>query len=571
MILFESVKWRNMLSTGNAPIDILLNRSPSTLIVGENGAGKSTIIDAICFALFNKGFRNVSKSQLLNSINQKGLEVELKFSIGSKSYKVVRGVKPSKFEIYVNGDQLNQDADARDFQTYLEEHVLKLNYKSFTQIVVLGSASFTPFMQLPQGSRREIIEDLLDIRIFSTMNSLLKEKSKLLNEQIRDVDNNINVTKEKVRIQDAYIKTLSDDQDKKIEGIKQSILDAKNIILEQIKLNETYDTVVASLEETIKDKDTIKHDYDELKFNEQRLRISIKTTESNINFYNDHTNCPTCKQSIEGDIRTEQLHTGEETLKRINEELDKCIKEQDELLVKLNLTISTQKDINNLLVKKSESNNAIYVQQQFIKKLETELADINSSDTNVNQEKERLKNMAKEVLALNEKRAVLSEEGHYQNIATNLLKDTGIKTKVIKQYLPVMNKLVNKYLAAMDFFVKFELDEAFNETIKSRHRDDFSYASFSEGEKQRIDLALMLTFRSIAKLKNTCNTNLILMDEVFDSSLDNNGTDYLLNLLNTLGDETNVFVISHKGDVLFDKFRSTIKFEKYQNFSRIAK
>ena len=570
MILFKEVTWRNMLSTGNSPITVTLNRSPTTLIVGENGAGKSTIIDAICFALFNKGFRNVSKSQLLNSINQKQLEVTLEFVIGSRNYKVIRGVKPNKFEIYIDGEQANQDADSRDFQKYLEDQVLKLNYKSFTQIVILGSASFTPFMQLSQGHRREIIEDLLDIRVFSTMNSLLKDKARQLNDLIKTLDGDLNILREKARIQTDYIKTLTNDQKSRsdetndiIKGQQKEIEDINIKIKESQAKVQELSSMIGPKDEYVKERKGLSDLI--TKFVERMSKL-----EQDIDFYHNNDSCPTCKQGLPHDLKEDTINNHKIKMEAIDQSYNEMKKKLDEL----NTEIDRMEDIQNQITDENMTlykyNNTISAAQQYIQRLEKDL-EKNQNVASIEEEKAKLKEISKDGIALAEEKAKRSEDRYYQEIVSNLLKDTGIKTKIIKQYLPVINKLVNKYLAAMDFFVKFELDESFNETIKSRHRDEFTYDSFSEGEKQRIDLALMLTFRSVAKMKNTCNTNLVIMDEVFDSSLDHNGTDYLMDLLNTLGTETNVFVISHKGDILFDKFRSVIKFEKHQNFSRIAR
>jgi DNA repair exonuclease SbcCD ATPase subunit len=560
-----------MLSTGNAGIEIDLRRSPTTLIVGENGAGKSTILDAICFALFNRGFRDVSKPQLLNSINQKNLEVELDFQIGSKDYTIVRGHKPARFEIHCNNEQLNQEADSRDFQKYLEEHILKLNYKSFTQIVILGSASFTPFMQLPPSHRREIIEDLLDIRIFSTMNNILKERSRELADRMRQMDGDIEVHKEKVRLQDEFIKTLKESQQKRSADVDLRISTTEEEINQHNVQVDLIKAEIRQLQDNIADAEKVYGDKDEMFGINKQLRDRINKTQADIKFYQEHDNCPTCSQALTDDLKTKALaeHEAREA------ELRQAIVDLEAKLADINARIDDivgiQANISSAESKLISYNHQIIAGQKYIQKLQEEKLHDEDDTGNLDDERQKLKAMAKEVMTLVGEKTNLNEEKYYQDIASSLLKDTGIKTKIIRQYLPVINKLVNKYLAAMDFFVSFELDEAFNETIKSRHRDDFSYASFSEGEKQRIDLALLFTWRTIAKMKNSASTNLLLLDEVFDSSLDNNGTDYLMNLLNTLGDETNVFVISHKGDVLFDKFRSVIKFEKFQNFSRIVR
>lgn len=571
MIIFKRVSWKNMLSTGNAGIEIDLRRSPTTLIVGENGAGKSTILDAICFALFNRGFRDVSKPQLLNSINQKNLEVELDFQIGSKDYTIIRGHKPARFEIYCNDEQLNQEADSRDFQKYLEEHILKLNYKSFTQIVILGSASFTPFMQLPPSHRREIIEDLLDIRIFSTMNSILKERNRELADQLRQLDGDIEVHKEKVKLQDDFIKSLKDSQQKRSADVDLRISTTEEEIAQHTVQIDLIKAEIRALQANIADAEKVYGDKEEMFGINKQLRDRINKTQTDIKFYQEHDNCPTCSQALTDELKVKALAEHEAKEAELRQAVIDLETKLTDINARIDGIISIQSEISSAEDKLINYNHQVIAGQKYIQKLQEEKL-LDEDDTgNLDDEKQKLRAMAKEVMTLVGEKTTLNEEKYYQDIAASLLKDTGIKTKIIRQYLPVINKLVNKYLAAMDFFVSFELDEAFSETIKSRHRDDFSYASFSEGEKQRIDLALLFTWRTIAKMKNSASTNLLLLDEVFDSSLDNNGTDYLMNLLNTLGEETNVFVISHKGDVLFDKFRSVIKFEKFQNFSRIAR
>lgn len=571
MIIFEKISWKNMLSTGNAGIEIDLRRSPTTLIVGENGAGKSTILDAICFALFNRGFRDVSKPQLLNSINQKNLEVELKFSIGNKGYKIIRGHKPARFEIYCNDQQLNQEADSRDFQKYLEEHILKLNYKSFTQIVILGSASFTPFMQLPPSHRREIIEDLLDIRIFSVMNTILKDRGRELADRMRQMDADIEVHKEKVRLQDEFIRTLKQSQQKRSADVDLRIATTEEEINQHLIQVDLIKSEIRDLQDNIADAEKIYGDKEKMFDINKQLRERINKTQADIKFYHEHDNCPTCDQALTDELKSKALteHAARET------ELQTAMAELETQLniisARIDNIVQIQQNISEAEGKLINYNHQVIAGQKYIQKLQEEKLQDEDDTGNLDDERQKLKAMAREVMTMASEKTTLNEEKYYQDIAASLLKDTGIKTKIIRQYLPAINKLVNKYLSAMDFFVSFELDEAFNETIKSRHRDDFTYASFSEGEKQRIDLALLFTWRTIAKMKNSASTNLLLLDEVFDSSLDHNATDYLMNILNTLGEDTNVFVISHKGDILFDKFRSVIKFEKFQNFSRIVR
>lgn len=556
MIHFEKLRWKNFLSTGNAFTEIEFTRSPSTLVIGENGAGKSTFLDALCFSLFNKPFRNINKPQLVNSINGKGLLVEIDFRIGRKNYMVRRGIKPSVFEIYCNDELIDQDAALRDTQKYLEESILKLNYKSFTQIVILGSASFTPFMQLPLGQRREIIEDILDIQIFTVMNTVLKDKQNVLRETIRDIETQVEVAKQKATIQKSYITTLEENKAKKITEIEG-------------KINEL-DTTIATEQQNVA---TISEQKAELGDPEEKRRklerykdkfqSQINKVSKEIDFYENHDDCPTCKQGIPHDFKNE---IKAERVSKI-QELKKATADLDEQFSDLDRLITEVGVLDTAIM---ESNNNIISNQRFLQRLHVELGEARNNVANIDEEKSKLKEMAKEVTSANNLKSEKNEEQHYYSVCASLLKDTGIKTRIIKQYLPAINKLVNKYLAAMDFFVQFNLDEKFNETIKSRHRDKFSYASFSEGEKQRIDLALLFTWRTIAKMKNSAATNLLILDEVFDSSLDDGGLAEVTKILYNLGEDQNIFVVSHKGDQIADKFKSTLRFEKVRGFSKIV-
>lgn len=570
MIYFKTIRWRNFLSTGNQFTVVELDKHPTTLVIGENGAGKSTILDAICFGLFGKAFRNINKPQLVNSINLKNCVVEIEFRIGKKEYKVVRGMRPGVFEIHQDTVILNQDAAVKDYQKYFEDKILKLNYKSFTQIVILGSASFTPFMQLAQGIRREVIEDILDIQIFSVMNNLLKSRITDMRDKIREIDTQIEIGKQKVKIQQEYIKQLEDDQKKRNDDIQAKIdkakEDIKNLEEESRGLTEQYNLYSNS----VKDDAEISTRRTEMVTLYKSLQTRIKKVESDILFYEEHDSCPTCSQVISTELKTTTIGKHTHKKEEICDAVDSLYHKIQELEIRANEIIETKQQIVDIQNKITECNGKIIAQQNYIRAIQTEATpEADSEDVLVNA-KGTLKVLAKEVVSASEGKSKLKEDSYYLDAASTLLKDTGIKTRIIKQYLPVINKLVNKYLTAMDFFVSFELDEAFNETIKSRHRDDFSYASFSEGEKQRIDLALLFTWRTIAKMKNSAATNLLLLDEVFDSSLDSNGTEFVMTLLNTIGEDVNVFVISHKGDQLLDKFKNQIKFEKHQNFSRIV-
>jgi DNA repair exonuclease SbcCD ATPase subunit len=570
MIKFKAVRWKNFLSTGGQFTEVKLDRTTTTLIVGENGAGKSTILDAICFCLFNKPFRSINKPQLMNSINGKNLLVEIEFSIGPKDYKVVRGMKPGVFEIHTQGVLLNQDAANRDYQKYLEEGILKLNYKSFTQIVILGSASFTPFMQLPLGHRREIIEDILDIQIFTVMNSVLKDKTADIKTKISDLDTKIEIGKNKVKLQQQYIGTLENDKQKKVEDVQKRISETTEEITQLTALVDAEKELESNFKSSISDAKEKRNKRTEMGALLRKLSDRVKTQEAQVQFYHDHDFCPTCNQGLDEGIKGEAIETHTHKIEEVTTAIQTLTQQLNDIETRLAEIDAIEEQISEHQGNVITLNSKIIANQNYIQKLQTELSTSSTGEANLDIEKSNLKVLAKEVVLVAEEKSKLSEEKQYLDIASVLLKDTGIKTKIIRQYLPVINKLVNKYLVAMDFFCHFELDETFNETIKSRHRDAFSYASFSEGEKQRIDLALVFTWRTIAKMKNCASTNLLLLDEVFDSSLDVNGTDYVMNLINTLGDETNVFVISHKGDLLFDKFRSVIKFEKHQNFSRIS-
>ena len=555
MILFENVKWKNFLSTGNQFTSVQLNRSKTTLIIGENGSGKSTILDALCFALFNKPFRIIKKGQLVNSINQKNCEVEVNFTVGKSRFKVVRGMKPTRFEIYRNNDLFNQDAAARDYQKFLEQQILKLNYKSFTQIVVLGSASFTPFMQLSGNARREIIEDLLDIKVFSTMNEVLKDKVSDSKIKINNFENDLELVKSKAEVQKNYIKKLQEDKKKKTDQLEKDIE-------ENVLLAECLEKVILLEKRKIKDKDIVETKLTKVRTLREKLYNKKDKCAKEIKFYQDNDKCPTCDQKLNEQTKDQHIKKNENKIKEYRDALDELIIQQRPLQTRFDKIIESEELINNTY-------HEIHALESVVRRLRSEVKDDAIDDVDIEKERVKLKDLGKEGVSVTEKRDDEIDEKYYLDIASILLKDTGIKTKIIRQYLPVMNRIINKYLQAMDFFVSFEMDESFVESIKSRHRDDFSYASFSEGEKQRIDLALMMAWRTIAKMKNSTNTNLLILDEVFDSSLDTSGTELLHQILGTLDNNSNTFVISHR-DALFDKFRSVIKFEKQNNYSRIT-
>jgi len=570
MIVFKSVDWKNFLSTGNTPNKVLLNKSSTTLIIGKNGEGKSTILDALCFALFGKPFRNINKGQLVNSINNKNCLVTIEFDINGREYKIIRGIKPHVFEIWINGELVNQDAAVRDYQKVLEQQILKLNYKTFTQVVILGSASFVPFMQLPTTQRREVIEDILDIKIFSTMNQLLKEKASETKDAITKVENEISTAKTKVESQQAIIKTIAEAKTNAIENIKTKISANSAEILSSESEISTIVQEINTLKASIHDKENVTEDIDKAKSIRSKLFQKIETCEHNTEFFNAHDVCPSCRQGISEEHKSTIVEEFNSQLVEQNRKIG----ELETVLIKLNANLSKINEIQSQITAKnielSTQNSKITLLNKQVKEMQSEIESAKNDTTNIDDEKSKLKDLAQEALNKINSKTALQEHRNLEEVASILLKDTGIKTAIIREYLPIMNKMINKYLNAMDTYIHFELDEAFNEKIKSRFRDEFTYASFSEGEKMRIDLAILFTWRQVAKMKNSVNTNLLLLDEIFDSSLDTAGTDYFLNLMNQFGDKSNIFVISHKGDQLFDKFRSVIKFEKRNDFSIIV-
>jgi DNA repair exonuclease SbcCD ATPase subunit len=570
LIVFKSVQWKNFLSTGNSANKVLLNKSPTTLIIGKNGEGKSTILDALCFSLFGKPFRNINKGQLVNSINGKNCVVEIEFDINGKEYKIVRGIKPNVFEIWMNGEMINQDAAVKDYQKVLEQQILKLNYKTFTQVVILGSASFVPFMQLPNAQRREVIEDILDIRIFSTMNQLLKEKAQDTKNEITRVEQEIKSAKDKVEAQQILINTISQAKTESINAIQNKIdANRSQVSGTEAEIMQLIGEITL-LKEKIESKDKITGDIEKAKQLKAKFDQKVETCEHNAEFFTEHEVCPSCSQDIPEDHKSRIIHDLHEKMKESNGKITELETVLETLTTKLDKINEVVNQITDKNIELSTKNSTVSLLNRQISELEEEIKQSKSDTGDVDAEKSKLKQLAKDALDKITHKTQLQEQKNLEDVASVLLKDTGIKTAIIREYLPVMNKLINKYLNAMDAYIHFELDEAFNETVKSRYRDDFTYASFSEGEKMRIDLAILFTWRQIAKMKNSVNTNLLLLDEIFDSSLDTAGTDYFLNLMNSFGENTNIFVISHKGDQLFDKFRSVIKFEKRNDFSVIA-
>ena len=562
------MRWKNFLSTGNQFTEIQLDRNNTTLVIGENGSGKSTILDALCFGLFGKPFRNINKGQLVNSVNNGSCEVEVDFKIGTKSFKVIRSIKPNMFEIYINGKMYNQDANARDYQKYLEQQILKLNYRSFTQVVILGSSTFIPFMQLKARQRRDVVEDILDIQIFSLMNMLLKQKLKTIQEHQRDANYNVDLTTEKIELQNKYIEDVKKNKDKLI-GEKSTVLNGneEEIHSRQKKIGELKQANKELGFNTTNLNDSTDK-VQKLKGIDATLKEKRSSTKKYITFFEENDDCPTCEQHIDETFKKNMIVTKKGEHDKFDngiQELSEELKRQEDLLEAINSYIAMIRENDAEIGKITYS---IKEMEKFNTNLQSEIEQLQLGEVN-KEDLDKIKALRKSLKSFEKQHQELREEQTYAEAARSMLMDTGIKTKIIKQYLPIMNKLINTYLTAMEFYINFTLNENFEETIKSRHRDEFTYASFSEGEKMRIDLALLFTWRAVAKMKNSTNTNLLILDAIFDSSLDSTGTDEFLKILNTLDGE-NVFVISHKQDVLVDKFRSTIRFEKVKNFSHVA-
>jgi DNA repair exonuclease SbcCD ATPase subunit len=568
MLLFTEVRYKNILSTGNTWNVINLNRNKSTLIVGENGAGKSTILDAISFALYGKAFRKINKPQLLNSINQRDLMVEVSFTSNGKDYVIKRGMKPNIFEIWNNNELLNQDASSRDYQAYLEENILKMNYKSFGQVVVLGSSTFVPFMQLPAQHRRDVIEDLLDIQIFSTMNNLLKEKVSTNKNDTSEIKYEIELIKNKIEAAREHNESIRKLKEDEVARVKEKMRDKITLIENEEKLSEVLDEQIGTLIVSIGDKQKSKAKFDKFTSIKNELDTKLLTLYKEVKFYDAHDNCPTCKQGIEHDFKKSTVSEKSSKISEVENALLDLGGKIKAVETRLDEIAEVESTIHNISLHRNDHTANIRIAKSALVGLKKELDDAEKFASEIDTAK--IDGYHEEHRGLVERQKSLHDDKETLAIVGSMLKDGGIKTRIIKQYVPIMNKLINKYLAAMDFFVDFQLDESFNEKILSRFRDEFSYSSFSEGEKLRIDLALMFTWRAVSKLRNSVTTNLLIMDEVLDGSLDQAGTDEFLKIINELTADSNVFIISHKGDSLHDKFDHVIKFEKIKNFSHMA-
>jgi len=570
LIKFEKLRYKNFLSSGNNFTDIDFTTSSTTLVVGHNGAGKSTMLDALSFGLFGKPHRKISKAQLVNTINNKGTLVEVEFSIGSHKYRVVRGIKPNKFEIWVGGNMLNQSSHAKEYQQMLEKNILKLTHKSFHQIVVLGSSSFVPFMQLSGGARREVIEDLLDINIFSKMNGLLKEKMSILKGEITDNGHGIELIKTKINAQKKSLRELTALN----TAHRAEKEDAITALYAEIKeLNDFNDKNMSNASTQL---DDVSKKLESLNTKKQKLiefqstfKSQIKTVVKEAKFFDENEICPTCDQSIDDTLRETKKSDAQTRAKELNDAITKSKEEMDkyeQTQGELTASYETARDLQNAV----QSNQSTITRlQRDIDRIRNEIDEMSDTKSQFAEANAELEQLSKDLESKQDEKYTLHEQYSYNQISSELLKDSGIKTKIIKQYIPVINQLTNQYLQILDFFVHFDLDESFNETIRSRFRDNFSYDSFSEGEKQRIDLSLLFTWRQIAKMKNSVATNLLILDETFDSSLDDDGVDNLMKILYSLGEETNVFVISHKSELEDAQFQRKLEFVKEKNFSKL--
>ena len=570
MINFSKVRYKNFLSTGQQFIEVDLQKSNTTLVVGENGAGKSTMLDALCFGLFQRAFRNIKKDQLINSLNERECIVEVYFTVGQKSYKIVRGIKPNIFEIWCDGDMLNQDAAQRDYQKHLEQQILKLNFRSFTQVVILGNASFVPFMQLRARHRRQVVEEILDIELFSKMNLMFREKAKSQDEIIKQDDFQYSILDSKIEDKKAYIDDISnrgkDLADSKKVEIAKADTDIDNYNFKILDLRKE----IAGLQKEILDETKVNNMKSKLHSMEAKLENTCNKHKKDLKFFETYDDCPTCQQAIDAAFKATMIDKKKEKVAELDSalgQIDKEIKTNQMRLDTINKTMVVIREKELLINRYETSIDQIEIQKR---KLENEVALLTDEKISTAEQTGELNELQEQLIQTDIKKKTDKEHKVYIDTARALMQDTGIKTKIIKQYLPIMNQYINKYLADMDFFVNFTLDEEFNETIKSRYRDEFNYHSFSEGEKLRIDLAILFTWREIAKLKNSTNTNLLILDEIFDSSLDSSGTDEFMRILHTTMNKENVFVISHKGDTLLDKFPRVMKFEKYKNFTRMV-
>jgi DNA repair exonuclease SbcCD ATPase subunit len=568
LIIFKKIRWKNFLSTGNTPIEIELNKSPTTLIIGTNGSGKSTLLDALCFVLFNKPFRMIKKEQIVNTINDGDAEVTVEFTVGTKNYTVTRSIKPNKFEIYSDGDLVNQDASTIDYQKYLETNIMKLNYRSFIQVVILGSSSYEPFMKMKPRYRREVVEEILDIRVFGLMDLLLRSQQSDLQKSITDIRHKCDLINSKYELETKHFKELqgrnTDDKD-----YKKNILDKNNKDLQEyLKKITLLNVEIENNKNNLIERDNVNSKANQLSKLEAKIENNLLKHKRTLEFFQNNDTCPECTQAINDTFKSTKIENESQTIHKLEGGLQDLLSEIIKTETKVNELNAVSQKVNELNVEIAKINTSVDELKKYSDKIHEEIMLLENKESdgkNIQEQLDKLKSELEESKVLLDK---ITEEKQYVDVVREILNDKGAKAKIIKKYLPIMNTLINQYLQSMDFFVSFHLDEEFNETVKSRHRDTFDYNNFSEGEKMRIDLALLFTWRTIAKMKNSTNTNLLVLDEIFDGSLDGQGTDDFFKIIKSMPKE-NIFIISHKGDILFDKFTNIIKFEKEHNFTRL--
>ena len=568
MIVFKKIKWKNFLSTGNTPIEIDLNKTSTTLMVGTNGSGKSTMLDALCFVLFNRPFRLIKKEQIVNTINDGDAEVTVEFTVGTKNYKIVRGIKPNKFEIYSDGDLINQDASTIDYQKYLETNIMKLNYRSFIQVVVLGSSSYEPFMKMKPRYRREVVEEILDIRVFGLMDLLLRSQQSDLQKNITDIKHKSDLIESKYELETKHFNEL---QGRNIndKDYKKNLLDKNNKDLQEyIKKITEVNSQIENERNNLKEQDNINQKAHQLSKLEAKIETNLLKHKKTLEFFKNNDTCPECTQNINEQFKTTKLQTEEETINKLDGGLKDLLSEIIKTETKVNEMNVVSQKIQSLNVDIAKINTSIEEIKKYSDKIHEEILLLENKESDGKNIQTQLDKLKFDLVEAKKELDKVVEQKQYVDILREILNDKGAKARIIKKYLPIMNTLINQYLQSMDFFISFHLDEEFNETVKSRYRDTFDYNNFSEGEKMRIDLALLFTWRTIAKMKNSTNTNLLVLDEIFDSSLDGQGTDDFFKIIKTMPKE-NIFIISHKGDILFDKFTNIIKFEKEHNFTRL--
>jgi DNA repair exonuclease SbcCD ATPase subunit len=569
MITFKKIRYKNFLSTGNTPIEIDLKKTPTTLIIGQNGSGKSTLLDALCWALFNKPFRIIKKEQMINTINQSGCEVEIEFDVGMKQYRIKRGVKPNIFEIYCNGNLINQNASNIDYQKYLETNIMKLNYRSFVQVVILGSSSYEPFMKMKARYRRDVVEEILDVKVFTQMDLILRDQQGQLSKEVLDMRHKCDLIQTKYETELKHFNALSDLNTNDID-------DKKTQLEKQTKAKEEYTTKIDELnnqinsfKEQLEDKEETDSKLKQLLKMETKIEHNLHNHKKNLEFFQENDNCPTCTQSLEAEFRGEKIAFEKGKITVLEDGVKKLSEEVTKMEEKVNHFGAISKKLSHLYIDVAKVNTSLGELNNYSERIHQEILQLENKQTDSKKIAVDLQQLKEELETTKVNRDNITEQKKYVDVLREILSDKGARGHIIKKYIPIINGLINQYLQAMDFFVSFHLDEEFNETVKSRHRDTFNYNSFSEGEKLRIDLALLFTWRTIAKMKNSVNTNLLILDEIFDSSLDAQGTDDFFKIISKLSNE-NIFIISHKGDIMFDKFTNMIKFEKYKNFTRLA-